>query len=509
MQGEMRIFMAKCKYCQAELPENTTVCPACGKDNKEEKKMTPGKTALVVAAVVVLAALVVALVYAGMNVVVTSEEQTEAAVETAAETEAPATIPANGNPDDETAKGTYTASDADVIAAKDTVVARVGDKTLTNSQLQMFYWTEVRNFLSSYGAYASMLGMDTTKPLDVQTCAMADTPCTWQQFFLASALNTWRNYQAAAAEAEKNGYQLDAEMQAQLDSAVENLEATAEMYGFESAEALLKSDVGPGADLEDYQHFLNLYYTGSMYFSDLCEKDVPTDQEVEDYFTANEEAYAESGLTRDNKTVDVRHVLIMPEGATSENIRTETFEDAAWESSRVKAEELLKQFEQGDKSEDSFAELAKAHSQDGSAASGGLYSGVQEGQMVQAFNDWCFDDIRQPGDYGLVKTEFGYHLMFFVDSQPIWKESAKSDLISARANETLSGILEAYPMEAEFDKILLGFVDLNAEAEETEAEEQSVEPAAEGDSRVWIIAGVAAVLLAAAAFGFRRKEEEI
>ena len=501
--------MAKCKYCQAELPENTTVCPACGKDNKEEKKMTPGKTALVVAAVVVLAALVVALVYAGMNVVVTSEEQTEAAVETAAETEAPATIPADGKPDDETAKGTYTASDADVIAAKDTVVAKVGDKTLTNSQLQMFYWTEVRNFLSSYGAYASMLGLDRTKSLDVQTCAMADTPCTWQQFFLASALNTWRNYQAAAAEAEKNGYQLDAEMQVQLDSAVENLEATAEMYGFESAEALLKSDVGPGADLEDDQHFLNLYYTGSMYFSDLCEKDVPTDQEVEDYFTANEEAYAESGLTRDNKTVDVRHVLIMPEGATSENIRTETFEDAAWESSRQKAEELLKQFEQGDKSEDSFAELAKAHSQDGSAASGGLYSGVQEGQLVQAFNDWCFDDIRQPGDYGLVKTAFGYHLMFFVDSQPTWKESAKSDLISARANETLSGILEAYPMEAEFDKILLGFVDLNAEAEETEAEEQSVEPAAEGDSRVWIIAGVAAVLLAAAAFGFRRKEEEI
>ena len=36
--------MAKCKYCQAELPEGTTICPDCGKDNKEEKKMTPGKT---------------------------------------------------------------------------------------------------------------------------------------------------------------------------------------------------------------------------------------------------------------------------------------------------------------------------------------------------------------------------------------------------------------------------------------------------------------------------------
>ena len=364
--------MANCKYCQAELPEGATVCPACGKDNTEEKKkLTPGKIALIVAAVVVLAALVAALVYAGMNVAVTFDEQTDAAVETV-----PATIPADGNPDDETAKGTYTASDAEVIAAKDTVVARVGDKTLTNGQLQMFYWTEVRNFLSSYGAYASMLGLDVSKPLDVQTCGMADTPCTWQQFFLASALNSWRNYQATAAEAEKSGYELDAQMREQLDSSVANLEMTAELYGYESAEALLLSDVGPGAGMEDYQHFLNLYYTGSMYFSDLCEKEVPTEQEVEDYFTANEEAYASSGLTRENKTVDVRHVLIMPEGATSENIRSETFEEAAWESSRVKAEELLAQFEQGDKSEESFSELAKAHSQDGSAENGGLYAGV-------------------------------------------------------------------------------------------------------------------------------------
>ena len=229
--------MENCKYCQAELPENTTVCPACGKDNAEtKKKMTPGRIAMVVAAVVVLAALVVALVFAGMNRTDTAVAETEA---TAAETEAPATIPTDGNPDDETAKGTYTASDAAVIAAKDTVVAKVGDKTLTNSQLQMFYWTEVRNFLSSYGAYASMLGLDTTKPLDVQTCTMADTPCTWQQFFLASALNTWRNYQATAAEAEKNKYQLDADMRSQLDAALENLEMTAEMYGFESAQALI------------------------------------------------------------------------------------------------------------------------------------------------------------------------------------------------------------------------------------------------------------------------------
>ncbi|MDY3224313.1 MAG: peptidylprolyl isomerase [Candidatus Faecousia sp.] len=492
--------MSKCKFCQAELPEGTTVCPACGKDNAQKAKMTPGRIALIVAAVVVLAALVIGLVVAGMDRKPAADTETEP-VETAA-----ATIPADGNPDDETAKGSYTASDAEVIAAKDTVVARVGDYTLTNGQLQMFYWTEVRNFLGNYGAYASYLGLDTSKPLDMQSCAMAETSCTWQQFFLASALNSWRNYQAAAAEAEKEGFQMDPELQAQLDGAVENLKSTAEIYGFDSAEALLASDVGNGADMDDYLHFLNLYYNGSLYFSDLCDRYSPTDEEVEAYYDANEQAYQDSGLSKEDKYVDVRHILIMPEGATSDTIRTETFDDAAWEASRIKAEELLKTFEQGEKTEESFSELAKLHSQDGSASNGGLYTDVTKGQMVEAFDDWCFDESRKPGAYGLVKTEFGYHLMYFVDSRPIWKESVRSDMVNAYANDQLNQMLAKYPMEAEFDKILLGYVDLSGGAQEQT--EEAPEPIP-GDTNVWILAGVSVVLLAAAALVFHKKEENM
>ena len=73
--------------------------------------------------------------------------------------------------------------------------------------------------------------------------------------------------------------------------------------------------------------------------------------------------------------------------------------------------------------------------------------------MVKEFNDWCFDDVRQPGDYGIVKTEFGYHLMFFVGSNPIWKDSARSDLSNARANELLSTILDKHTVETDFGKI--------------------------------------------------------
>lgn len=492
--------MEENKNDQAKLPETPSESPACGNNNDQKIKLNSAKIALVIVGVAILLGVLAAVIFLGMD------RSPAPAVETteASETEAPATIPADGNPDDETAKGTYTASDEDVIAAHDTVVARMGDDTLTNGQLQMFYWTEVRNFLSSYGSYASYVGLDPTKPLDVQTCAIADTQCTWQQFFLASALNSWRNYQATAAEAEAAGFQLDEETQTQLDTAIENLEQSAPLYGFENAEELLKDDVGVGATLDDYSHFLKLYYTGSVYFSDLCQTLEPTDEEVEKYFDDNAEAYEKNGLTKDNKTVDVRHILVMPEGATTDNIRTDTFDDAAWEASRQKAEELLAQWEQGDKSEDSFAELAKANSQDGSASDGGLYTGVSEGQMVEAFNDWCFDDVRQPGDYGIVKTEFGYHLMFFVGSTPVWKESARSDLSNARANELLNSILEKHTVEADFDKILLGYVELNTQ--QTEEEPAAVERTP-GDNNVWILAGASLAVLAAAAFVIRKKEQ--
>ena len=497
--------MEKCKYCQADLAENSTVCPSCGKDNAEtKKKATPGKIALAVAAVVVLAAALIALVVTGLSGEKTAEATEPAA--TVAETVA-ATIPADGNPDDQTCKGSYTASDEEVIAAADTVVARIGDYELTNGQLQVYYWMEVQNFLSTYGSYAAYFGLDYTQPLDTQICGVADSG-TWQQFFLAGALNTWQNYQSLAAEAELAGYQLDAAAQEELANIASSMEANAIAYGFENAEEFLAYNVGRGASMEDYVHFMELYYPGMGYYNSQVEANAPSEDEVEAYFNENEQTYLDSGLAREDKYVDVRHVLIMPEGADSSTIRSETFDEAAWETSRVKAEELLAQWEKGDKSEDSFAALAMENSQDGSASSGGLYTDVVKGQMVEAFENWCFDESRQPGDYGLVETEFGYHLMYFVASRPMWKEYAQSDLTNQIANELLTDTVAKYPMEVEFENVLLAYVDMDGEADTEAVEETQSVNIGTVDKNVLVIAGVSIALLVAAAFVFHKKEHE-
>lgn len=469
--------MEKCKYCQAELEENSTVCPACGKDNAEpavevqnmtpetvdtaeapaEEKskgvlVSPGKLAAAAAVFVVLVAVIVALLVSGKN----GKQEADAAQptgETAAEaTEAP-TIPADGNPDDATCKGTYYGEEADVLGAAGKVVARAGDFELTNEQLQVFYWTEVWQFLSNYGSYAEYFGLDVTQSLDTQACGISEG-LTWQQFFLDNALERWRQSQMLAAEADRDGFKLDAESQNNLDNTLATLNEMAASNGMQDAAALLKDRMGCGATPDAYMNLQTLQFRGYNYLYQREAEMTPSEQEIADYFAANESEYIEQGVTKDSFTVNVRHILVMPKQADPE-----TISDEEWAACEADAQKILDQWLEGEKTEERFAALANEFSEDpGSNTNGGLYEGVYQGQMVEAFNDWCFDSARKIGDYGIVTTSYGCHVMFFSGTETVWQDYAKQDLLDEKLENLLNEMGEGYPLHVEYGKILLGNV---------------------------------------------------
>lgn len=425
----------------------------------EEKKATPGKMALVIGAIVVVIAVIVALLMGGTQPEAPAEPTETAPVET---TVPVPTIPADGNPDDETCKGTYTVTDEEAIANADTVVATIGEHTLTNGQLQAFYWMQVQSFLTSeYGSYMMYYGaLDYAQPLDTQVCAMTGTG-TWQQFFLKEALNTWQNYCALSEGAKTAGLELSAEEQAFLDGIEENLKVNAEYYGLESVEELLKHNVGPGADVADYTYFQELLMRGNKYYDAETAKIDPTPEELEAFFAEHEAEYTESGITREGKLVDVRHVLFTPQGGTTDETGVTTYSDAEWAACEAEAKNVLNAWTKGDCTEESFASMANTYSQDpGSNTNGGLYEGVQQGQMVEEFDAWCFDEKRETGHYGMVKTTYGYHLMYFVDSTPIWEHYSRQDLVAEKTTAMMQEVTEAYPMEVDYSAITLGLVNL-------------------------------------------------
>ncbi len=112
--------------------------------------------------------------------------------------------------------------------------------------------------------------------------------------------------------------------------------------------------------------------------------------------------------------VDIRHILIMPEGGTESEDGTTVYSEAEWEACRKQAQEIYDAYLNGEQTEEAFSKLAKKYSQDSNASDGGIYTDVGKGTMVEAFDAWIFDESRMPGDHGLVKTEYGYHVMYFV-----------------------------------------------------------------------------------------------
>lgn len=440
-----------CKFCNAELPEDVTLCPECGKENLEEiteiteemteevaQEVTPEETEapvkknslwvkiLAIVGAVALAAVLIGAVLYGIG-----------AFEKKAES--------------------YTVSNSKAVAARDTVVATVGDLELTNSTLQVCYWQAVSDFYNYYGYYLDSSVLDLEKPLDEQFYD-EEAGTTWQQYFLESALSSWSRYAALNMKAREDGYELDAEAQSYLDSLPEQMDAMAVSYGYESIEDMLTKDMSPACDTSGYMAFLNTNFFAGQYLDSLYDDMVPTMEEIEAYYKENEAALTEQGIVNDGSiTVDARHILICPEGGTEDEVGDITYSDTEWEACRVKAQELLDQWKAAGGTEELFAEFAAEHTEDpGSMSTGGLYTDIYVGQMVPEFEEWCFDESRAYGDTGLVKTTYGYHIMYFVASEDVWFANMRDMIVNERSLAIVDEAAAKWPLEVNYKKIVLG-----------------------------------------------------
>ena len=159
-----------------------------------------------------------------------------------------------------------------------------------------------------------------------------------------------------------------------------------------------------------YGNNIDSVYAGWLKEADRQEGDY-TIVETEDGY------YVVCFVSRDDNdydTVNVRHILIMPETIDSTAYDTdEAYQealDAADEAAKLEAEEIYDSWLDGDATEESFAALADEKSAD--SPEGGLYENIFKGQMVTEFEDWCFE-AHEAGDTGIVKTAYGYHIMYF------------------------------------------------------------------------------------------------
>lgn len=147
----------------------------------------------------------------------------------------------------------------------------------------------------------------------------------------------------------------------------------------------------------------------------------------------------------DRHTVNVRHILILPDEESEASEQTSATTEQ-WEAAEEKAQSILDEWKSGDATEDSFAELATENSADGSASDGGLIENICTGTMVDSFSTWCFDSSRQAGDTAIVRSDYGYHIMYFVseNDQTVYEYQITQTLASTDTSTQITEIEDAY-----------------------------------------------------------------
>ena len=469
------------------------------------------------------------------------------------------------------------------IRERNTVALTIGEKSISNAELSYFYIDEVNNFLNQYGSYVSLLGLDTSVPLDEQILD-EETKETWADNFLDAAIESAKAAYAVAKEATANNYTLSDAETASIEQNMSTMALYASVYGYADVDTYIKAMYGNGANEKSLREYLELrtlanayqnHYYNSLTYGDaelraeeaenfdkyssysynyyyLNVNNFVTDEEGEDGYTAEQLAAAAKNAEIAAKTLtdgittvaafdaaiaalpvnaesttaasyasnnvsynsiyslyadwmtdparkagdmtyiastststdengneveqisgyyvlmfnssndntfalaNVRHILASFEGGSYDSTTgVTTYSDEEKAAAKAAAEDIYAEWKNGDASEESFAALANEKSDDGDGTTGGLYEDVYPGQMVSAFENWCFDD-RKAGDTGIVETEYGYHIMFYTgDSETTYRDYLiSSELASADYSSWYNALVDATTATKENTKFI-------------------------------------------------------
>lgn len=245
------------------------------------------------------------------------------------------------------------------------------EQVVYSSDFLYFYSIYRDNVASQYGAF---MDMNTFWEQEVDGVTM-------QQHLILEMLSMVREQAVFYQAAVSNGMELS---QQELDDIESDIQTVLEDQFDGNEQDFLNAAYLTPTQMTRFLQRSNLI---SQYMDKAMEEIEITDAQIAEYYAVNRENLDQ---------VTARHILIDCTDEMSEEEQAEA---------KAKAEDILSQIQGGA----DIGQLAAEHSTDpGSKNNNGEYT-FGRGQMVPEFEEWAFS--AQPGDQGVVKTDYGYHVM--------------------------------------------------------------------------------------------------
>lgn len=110
------------------------------------------------------------------------------------------------------------------------------------------------------------------------------------------------------------------------------------------------------------------------------------------------------------------------------------------EKAKEEADKILAQYLAGELTKEAFEKLGEEYTEDSNV----FYENVAPGQMVTEFNDWIFDEARKAGDTAVIKTTYGYHVMYFEgNGHELWYLDVLNAMVSEDYSEWYKSAIES------------------------------------------------------------------
>lgn len=406
---------------------------------------------------------------------------------------------------------------------------QVGDHDITRLEYNYYFNNVYSNYLSMYGSYVSMMGLDTTVDLDEQTYP-GNENMTWKDYFDQSAVEQIQQIKAMADEARENGFEYDSSED--MASYETEIAAQAESASVSESEyyALMYGDYATPSRIET---FVEENLLASAYYNHLVEENQPADDEITAYYEENKNSYdtvtyrsfyfevdTSAGEETGSEETTAAEITTAAEETTVEETTLDTAEETAEETTaeettaaeeetetetaseeetgmtdeeiaaamdelKVQADEMAARLEAGEDFEDLCVEYASEDQkenyggeEDGSLTEEGSYYGAPS---VAA--DWLFDESRQEGDITVLESESlnRYYVVQFISRQndeETTNESIGNLLASQVVSEYVTEIAQEYTVtDVAGDLHYLTVPEESTEAAETETATETDETA--------------------------------
>ncbi len=364
-----------------------------------------------------------------------------------------------------------------MLAQYETVVT-INGEDVSRVEFDYNYSNTVNNYVSMYGSYLGMFGLDVSQDFSTQ---MYTDELSWKDYFEEMTVENMKSTKAMKAEADKAGFVFDAsEEVVDFKEMVKEAAVTAGV----GTKEYVKQLYGQYATLNNLTDYVAEAARVNAYYEEVSKGMVASDEEIEAYYEENPDDYdsvdyyvaefaaeitAESPTEKDiedamNKACDQADAAVDSLKNTGDEMvdmkqsdvpyaisewlfdasrkegDKEVIEDAANNAyyavrfikryrsetatanvraiilNEDKGQEILDEWKSGAATQESFAELCKKYTVDsGAISTGGLMEGVTEDSVSEELAEWIFAEERGVGETTSITIESGStYVLYYV-----------------------------------------------------------------------------------------------